>query len=163
MKTLHLIRHAKSCWDDPTLSDIDRPLNKRGIAACAHMAKPIRAAGCDFSHIFCSSAVRTQSTLDLLSQHLPQPLHWQVDAALYTFTADVLLDWLHRRDNHLDSLVIVGHNPALTDLCNQLSTSTLANIPTAGYVQLRSTCTHWNDLRDGTMELTGFLTPRLYR
>lgn len=163
MKTLHLIRHAKSCWDNPGLSDIARPLNPRGIKACASMAKPMRKAGCDFAHVFCSPAVRTQTTIELLSQQLPHKIHWQLDPALYTFTDAVLLDWLQQRDNHLASVVIVGHNPALTDLCNRLSQSTLANIPTCGYVQLISAAESWHELGEGSMELTGFLTPKLYR
>lgn len=72
MKKLHLIRHAKSSWSNGALADIDRPLNQRGLRSCALMAEQIAKAGCSFEHIFCSPAVRAQSTIENLTQALSE-------------------------------------------------------------------------------------------
>ncbi|MBB1488511.1 SixA phosphatase family protein [Oceanospirillum sediminis] len=70
MKKLHLIRHAKSSWADPELKDKQRPLNKRGIKACGVMARPILMAASELDTIFCSPAVRTQQTIELIDKNL---------------------------------------------------------------------------------------------
>jgi phosphohistidine phosphatase len=59
MKKLHFIRHAKSSWKDSSLHDIDRPLNNHGLKSCPIMATQIEKSGCNFDHVFCSTAVRT--------------------------------------------------------------------------------------------------------
>ncbi|MEL6556492.1 MAG: histidine phosphatase family protein, partial [Cyanobacteria bacterium J06621_11] len=64
MKKLHFIRHAKSSWRNAYLADIDRPLNERGVRSCQVMAAQIVKAGCPLDNIFCSPAVRAQSTIE---------------------------------------------------------------------------------------------------
>ena len=70
MKKNHIIRHAKSSWADSTLEDIERPLNKRGLKSCRIMARKIAKTGCLFNNVFCSPAVRAQSTIENISKHL---------------------------------------------------------------------------------------------
>lgn len=137
MKKLHLIRHAKSSWADPSLADKQRPLNKRGQKSCGVMAKLILSVGCHFDHVFCSSAVRAQLTIKLINKNLTgAEIQWQLDDELYTFESDDLLRWCQGLDDVMSEVVIVGHNPALTELCNRLTGCYLDNIPTCGYVQL---------------------------
>lgn len=162
MKTIHLIRHAKSSWDDVLLSDIERPLNHRGINSCMIMASHIHEAGCDFTHVFCSPAVRAQSTIELIADSLVEMnINWQVEEELYTFDSNNLLHWCQSLDDSLSEIVIVAHNPALTDFCNELSDADIQNIPTCGYVQLSSaSCYEWWGLVDMRFELSVFLTPK---
>lgn len=161
-KVLHLIRHAKSSWKDDTLADIDRPLNARGKKACELMAAPILASGCQFNHVFSSPAERARQTIKRIYREINQQLTpWQVDHALYTFSAEELKHWCRKLDDALDSVTIIGHNPALTDLCCWLASDCeFDNLPTCGYVQLKLTVDHWSELQSSCGKITRWLTPK---
>ena len=162
MKTIHLIRHAKSSQGDRDLADIDRPLNERGLASCRVMAMKILDAGCPFDPVFCSPATRTQSTIEQISQALaPRQIQWQVDNALYTFEGQNLLKWCSALDDSMTAVVIVGHNPAMTDLVNQVSDRPIKNLPTCGYAQLCFKGS-WQALSAGSAKLVSFLKPKMF-
>ncbi len=162
MKTLHLIRHAKSCSGDSSTSDIERSLNDKGMRACAKMAQHIVDAGCGFNHVFCSAANRAQQTIDGINQALDEnEVDWIVDDQLYTFDSQDILKWCMRLDDSLDDVVIVGHNPALTEFCNYLGDRYIDNMPTCGYAKLEITSERWRDLGEGTAKLATFLAPKL--
>jgi len=165
MKKIHLIRHAKSSWKDDSLTDVDRPLNKRGKKTCRFMAQHILDAGCCFDNVFCSPAVRAQLTIELISNSLEGvDIQWQTEELLYTFDSDTIFDWCRAVDESITELVIIGHNPALTDFCNELSNSNLKNIPTCGYAQLtygkKGKKCQWRKLAEGSAELAVFLRPK---
>ena len=83
------------------------------------------------------------------------------DEALYTFSAEDLFGWLQRQDDRHEALFILGHNPALTDLANALAAGEgLANLPTAGYLELSLQIDHWRDLRQGCANIEFSLFPR---
>lgn len=162
MKKIHLIRHAKSSWVNGSLADIDRPLNERGVSNCLFMAQHIYDAGCCFDNVFCSPAVRAQSTIDLISNGITETnIKWQIDDDLYTFDSGHLFRWLRSVDESISELLIIGHNPALTDFCNELSNSNIKNIPTCGYVQLVAyqDCL-WQEISKTSFELTALLKPK---
>jgi len=162
MKTIHLLRHAKSSWGDASLDDVDRLLNARGIRTAKSMADALVKAGCTFNHVFCSPAVRAQSTITLISEQLPEAnIQWQTDTALYTFESSALLQWLQGRNEAISELMIVGHNPALTLLANQLSDGEIDHLPTCAYVQLTTTapCT-WSDIANTLFEVKALLKPK---
>ncbi len=162
MKKIHLLRHAKSSWEDALLADIDRPLHERGRKTCGFMARHIADAGCCFAQIFCSPAVRAQETIGLLSSALPEAaLEWQTAEQLYTFESAAIWDWCRSLSESIREPLLVGHNPALTDFCNQLSGSAVKNIPTCGYAQLAVTkeCP-WAVLAEGAAELALLLRPK---
>lgn len=163
MKTLHVIRHAKSSWDDISLADIDRPLNARGIRACSTMAPEIIDSGCDFAHVFCSPARRAQLTIEGIYQALDRQFDWHNERALYTFSGDALLSWCLQLDDDLDEVVLVSHNPGITELCNELSDQYFDNVPTCGYVQLRCDVERWSKLSAGCASVATFLTPKMLR
>ena len=161
MKTLHLIRHAKSSWGHPGLDDHERPLNERGIRACAAMARPIFDSGCGFGHVYCSTARRAQSTIEGIAAALPHhPFTWDLDETLYTFSSRDLLAWVRRLPEDLQEVVIVGHNPALTDFCNAMAHAGIPNLPTCGYVRLQFKVTDWRSIGPGTGETRVLLTPK---
>lgn len=161
MKKLHLIRHAKSSWADPNLSDEQRPLSSRGVSSCEIMAPAIVKAGCNFEHVFCSPAVRAKATIENIAKALPdRAVEWKVDEQLYTFNGANLLHWCKSISDDLDEIVLLGHNPAITDLCNGLSGADLENIPTCGYALLTFDGEHWQDLKPKTARLETFLTPK---
>ena len=162
MKKIHLIRHAKSSWKDASLADIDRPLNKRGIRTCQFMAQHISNAGCCFDHVFCSPAVRAQSTIELIAGAIPElKIKWRTEAELYTFDSGHLMEWFDSRDESISEIAIIGHNPAFTEVCNELSKGNIHNIPTCGYVQLAipDGCL-WGQISNVTAEIKAFLRPK---
>ncbi|MBP6701242.1 MAG: histidine phosphatase family protein [Halioglobus sp.] len=162
MKTLHLLRHAKSSWDEPGLSDRERGLNKRGErdaplmgAALAERLQPMP--------VHASPARRAQLTLEGLCDGWPGLAAAQhcTEEELYTFSAEDLFAWLRRQDDRHDALFVLGHNPALTDLANALAADDgLANLPTAGYLELSLQIDRWRDLRQGCATIEFSLFPR---
>ncbi len=161
MKQLFLLRHAKSSWKKPQLDDIDRPLNGRGKRACSLMAPHI--AGINLSTVYCSPARRAHDTIKgVAAARLPGDIVWHIEKALYTFDAEEVLHFCQSLDDELASAVIVGHNPALTDLCNDLTRAGIANIPTCGFVEMQLAVDHWRDVISGCGSLQAFLYPKLY-
>lgn len=163
MKTIHLIRHAKSSWEDDSLSDIDRPLNQRGIKSCQIMAPQLLKVGCDFQRIYCSPARRAQQTIELIALNVSPTITWHTDNELYTFSANELLRWLQKLGNDLNEVTVVGHNPAMTELNNRLTGSPLDNLPTCSYLQLNSDINDWVDLAPAGAIQVAFLSPKQFR
>ncbi|MFW5450630.1 MAG: SixA phosphatase family protein [Methylophagaceae bacterium] len=163
MKKLHLLRHAKSSWTARSLADSDRPLNQRGVKSCSIMATQIMNAGCHFDHVFCSTAVRAQSTIEHIEQQLTDHnFGWQLDDALYTFDYQVLLQWCRELDDSLSEVVIIGHNPALTDFCNLVGDCAIDNLATCSYVQLAFHRDSWQELSAGSADMVSFLMPKMF-
>ena len=138
MKTLFLIRHAKSSWDDSTLDDHERPLNQRGKANAPIMAKRLQKLGIKPDMLFSSTAQRAGSTAQVFAEHLdfPQPKISYVPD-LYLASAGMLQDFIGKIENSLNFVLIFGHNPGLTLLVNQVWGLPIDNIPTCGIVSLK--------------------------
>ncbi|MEP1473170.1 MAG: histidine phosphatase family protein [Halieaceae bacterium] len=162
MKTLHLFRHAKSSWKDHSLSDRERGLNGRGRLAAPRMGAALASQLAPQS-VAVSPARRAQLTLSGLCQGWPalaDQEHRTIEA-LYTFDSDELSRWLRQQPDSCSELFLIGHNPALTDLVNELAPAAqLVNLPTAGYVQLRLPLAHWSGLVEGIATLEYRLFPR---
>jgi phosphohistidine phosphatase len=162
MKKIHLLRHAKSDWGDASLEDINRPLNTRGIRTAKLMASKLVEAGCPFVNVFCSPAVRAQSTITLINEQLADTnIDWKTDDALYTFDSSELFLWFQSLDESISECLIVGHNPAFTNFASKISDCDIGNIPTCGYIQLTASrdC-RWSDITDTPFTLTTFLKPK---
>lgn len=149
MKSLYLLRHAKSSWSDATLADLDRPLNKRGRRDAPRMGATLAQR---FSPLVfhVSPARRARLTFDGLRRGWPGlgETHCRLDEALYTFDVDDLVGWLATRDGE-DRLALIGHNPAFTDVVNLLvGDNTLDNLPTAGWVELSLPLARWSEVQD---------------
>lgn len=162
MKTLHLMRHAKSAWDEPGLSDRERGLNKRGRRDAARMGAALAERMAPLP-VAVSPAVRAQLTLEGLCASWEDlgTLRHRTDEALYTFAAVDLHAWLRARDDAAQALFIIGHNPALTDLANDLCPGEgIANLPTAGYLELSLDIDRWREMRQGCGRVVSSLFPR---
>lgn len=173
MKTLYLLRHAKSDWDDPRLPDHDRPLAPRGQKAAATMANywSARKGGPpNPSVVLCSTALRARSTLEIVAKAWgkhPPPV--QFERGLYLCGEEMLLDRLKALPDTVESVLLVGHNPDFQllarDLCGrgnaELRASLAAKLPTGSFVEIDlPEGTTWNDLHWGQCTLTGFTRPR---
>ena len=144
MKTLTIVRHAKSSWDEPGLSDRERPLNKRGKRDAPVMGKRIADAGIRPSLILSSPANRAWTTAQVIAKQLTYPSEFlQREQDLYLASLDDLLDVVVAQDEGFNSLMIVGHNPGLTDFVNYPSPGLTNNLPTAGVVSVTIDQDHW--------------------
>jgi phosphohistidine phosphatase len=144
MKTLILVRHAKSSWKDRTLSDRERPLNKRGKHDAPVMGKRIAEAGIRPSLIVSSPAVRAWTTAKVVARTIGYPLEFlQREDGLYLASLDSWLDVVAAQDNGFNSLMLFGHNPGLTDFANYLSPGLTHNVPTAGVVCVNIDSEDW--------------------
>lgn len=162
MLTLHLLRHAKSSWNEPGLADRERGLNKRGRrdaplmgAALSTELEPMR--------IHVSPARRAQLTLRGLVRGWPALARCKhrTEEGLYTFDAAALVDWIAGCREPGTGLFLIGHNPAFTDLVNLLAGGeVLENLPTAGYARLQLDIDDWAGLRPGCASLQRLLRPR---
>jgi phosphohistidine phosphatase len=119
MKTVHLLRHAKSSWADPDLEDRDRPLAPRGRRAARALAEHLRGGEILPDVVLCSPARRTRETLDGISESLAGA--WvEIDEGLYGADAREILHRIQRLPPTSDSVLIIGHNPGLEEVAGLL-------------------------------------------
>ncbi|MES1974406.1 MAG: histidine phosphatase family protein [Pseudomonadota bacterium] len=169
MKTLTLLRHAKSGWDDPVLRDFDRPLNGKGKRAAQLVGRNWRSIGLAFDHVVASPAVRVIETIEQVATGYGEALAPAWDRRIYLASATTLLDLVHELPEGADSALLVGHNPGLEDLIlllvpdsadQPLRDDVEAKFPTASTAQLRFDVDTWRDIAAGTAELVLFVRPR---
>lgn len=164
MKWLYLVRHAKSSWDQPRLSDFDRPLNDRGKRDAPRMGKRLKQRGIHPALILSSPAKRAVST----SRRLADAINYdrtniETDPAMYHADEEDILSVVHRLDRKLISVMIVGHNPGLTDFANSLSRNqepVIRNIPTCGIVAFSFAIDEWKAVTFGAGKLDFFDFPK---
>jgi phosphohistidine phosphatase len=158
-KRLLLLRHAKSSWDDPTLADHDRPLAERGRKAAQLIGAYLHRERIPVSLVLCSSARRARETLELVDP----PGDVQIEQELYGASADQLLERVRQLPETSDSVMLIGHNPAMQGLAVDLAGDgrELAEqkFPTGALAMIRFVGP-WRDLRAGAGELAGFVKPR---
>jgi phosphohistidine phosphatase len=164
-KQLYLLRHAKSSWDDPELDDHDRPLAPRGERAAKVMCKHLERERIDPDVVLCSSARRTRETLERIRPALGDDAQVEVEDGLYGATADGLIERLRDLDDDTDSVMLIGHNPAIEELALTLAGSgdqlpeMRRKYPTGALATLAFDG-RWRDLGPAVAELTDFVKPK---
>lgn len=145
MKILTIVRHAKSSWSDTSLSDARRPLNRRGKRDAPMMGERIHRHGIRPSLIVSSPATRAWSTAKIIAEAINYPREFlQKEKSLYLASLDRILDVVVAQDNGFNNLMIVGHNPGLTDFVNFLVPGLTNNLPTAGVVSVEIEQDDWS-------------------
>jgi len=145
MKTLTLVRHAKSSWKDNARADRDRPLNKRCKRDAPEMGRRIAAAGIRPSLIVSSPAVRAWTTAKIIANEIGYPREFlQRDNGLYLASVNGILDVIVAQDPGFNNLMLVGHNPGFTDFANYLVPGLTNNMPTAGVVSVELDSDDWS-------------------
>jgi phosphohistidine phosphatase len=167
MKTLTLLRHAKSGWDDPVARDFDRPLNPKGQRAAAMMGRHMKSLGLAFDHVVASPAIRVVETLHHVSHGYGSDLAPAWDQRAYLASAATLLDIVHQLPDAAESVLLSGHNPGLEELVLLLSADTDSlrdqveiKFPTATLAELRFGVRRWEDVAPGEGVLARFVRPR---
>jgi phosphohistidine phosphatase len=167
MKTLTLLRHAKSGWDDPVARDFDRPLNPKGQRAAAMMGRHMKSLGLVFDHVIASPAIRVVETLRHVSQGYGGEFAPVWEHRAYLGSAATLLDIIRELPDTIESVLISGHNPGLEELVLLLSEDdgslrgqVAIKFPTTSLAELRFGARHWADVAPGEGVLARFVRPR---
>lgn len=161
IKTLTILRHAKSSWDNSSLPDQDRPLSKRGKRDAPIMASRIQQAGIRPSLILSSPAVRAWTTAKIIAREISYPIEFlQRDERLYHAGVRRIIDVLREQDVAFNSIMIVGHNPGFTDFANFLLPNLTGNIPTCGVVSVLIESEDWNLKTGKKAELATYDYPK---
>lgn len=166
MKTLFVLRHAKSSWDAPGQRDADRPLNTRGRAAAAAIGRALRDRDFAVDAILASTARRVVETLDGIAQAFGRPLDVTFDETFYHASAGHLLRRIRAADSAVGRLLLVGHNPGLQQLVLDLAgpgglrDAVAAKFPTGALAELHLPVERWAEVGAGAAQLVGLTTPR---
>lgn len=168
MRTLILLRHAKSGWDDPALDDIDRPLSARGERDAPRMGREIAARGWLPELVLCSPARRTRQTIELARPFLPPEMRVSFVTEIYEAPHKAILAVIRTAPPSVKTLMVVGHNPGLEDLAASIAgcgsdPAALARLgrkyPT-GAVARFVLDKDWQALGPGDARLTDFVLPK---
>lgn len=161
MKTVYLIRHAKSSWDNSSISDQARPLSSRGLSDAPLMAKMLRKKGVRPEAIFSSTAVRAMTTATFFMNEFDVAAEdFFLRDELYEVSAGEVVRFITRLSEKLNTVLLFGHNPAFTSVANMFSENYIANIPTCGIVCLTAEVQTWLDFEPANASVSGFFYPR---
>jgi len=164
MKTLYLIRHAKSDWSDETLSDYDRPLNHRGMKDAPLMGSYLADKGIRPDLIVSSPALRAKTTATAIAKALSYPLESiRYESDLYACDVETILSVIRDVSDDIDTLFVFGHNPEFTECANFITGGDIDNIPTCGVVEMRLLKEDWKSIGENSAELRRFDFPKKYR
>lgn len=161
MKQLSLVRHAKSSWSNPQLKDFDRPLNDRGLRDAPAMANHLQQLNLIPDFIISSAANRAQTTASIMAEVLLGDAEQIVtDKALYGASAETLLNEIRVVDNQLEHLMLVAHNPTITELLDILVDGAGQDMPTCGVAVIELDISDWRRVLSGTGILKHFFSPK---
>jgi phosphohistidine phosphatase len=163
--TLTLVRHAKSCWDNPQLTDYRRPLNARGQNDLSGIAQRFaqQLALIAPMRILSSGATRTQITAKALHAALPTAPELVIDDGLYEATPETLLRIVQGQSMEYRHIVLVGHNPGLESLLTRVTGETLTKFPTGAIASMSLHVPEWRWLSSDKATLDWFDTPKQHR
>ncbi len=145
MKTLVLMRHAKSSWKNPQLTDSERPLSKRGLQNAPAMGKLIRNMGLSPQHVLCSSSLRTRQTAEAVLRKCQFMGDIKYLDSLYLGAPQAYLEAIHGVPDTVDKLLVVGHNTGMEEFLEFLS-GRFEKLPTAAVVHLILHIEQWKQL-----------------
>lgn len=166
MRTLYVLRHAKSDWGDSSLKDFDRPLNDRGRKAAKAIGKELRKRKITPDLVLTSPAERAKQTLARLQDAHGASFDVREDQRIYLAEPEVLIDAIRSAPEDAKRLMIVGHNPGLQELVVALATpgelrdEAAEKFPTAAFAEIRFDAESWRDVAAGSGVLDILLRPR---
>jgi len=161
IKQVLLIRHAKSDWNNPSLSDFDRPLNSRGKRDAPIMAKRLLDKKIDIDLFISSPAKRAKRTASAFAKEFDFKKKEIVFLGnLYGAEVDIFEEEIKNIDNAFDSIAIFAHNPGLTDFANRLTDVRIDNIPTCSVFAVKIHTNHWTDFKEAKKDFWFFDQPK---
>ena len=159
MKTLYLLRHAKSSWDDGQLSDFERPLNERGRQTAPFIGELMRERGLVPEVVVSSPAIRARQTAGLVADSAALGGEVLFDERIYEASPHRLLDVVMGLDDGYGSAMLVGHNPGIEGFIRYLS-GDVQPMPTAGLAKINLDTEHWADTSEGLGKLEVIIRPK---
>jgi phosphohistidine phosphatase len=161
MKRLTLIRHAKSSWKNSGLADVDRPLNSRGKRDAPRMGAYLARQGIQPDIILASPARRARKTAKLLAGEIPGAAgRILADPALYEAGAAVILERVRALDESWQHVMLIGHNPGLTDFANLLTAIGIDNLPTCAVLVADLDIDFWCETSPGCGRAALYVVPK---
>lgn len=161
IKTLYLVRHAKSSWKDSSLDDIDRPLNKRGKRDAPRMASRMNKRGVFPDLMISSPALRARITCDVMAGTLEYPKgEIEENDRVYHASESTLLSVVQDVEDTWKTVMVFGHNPGFTDFANSLCDEAIDNIPTCGIVGCKFEVNSWDEIDFGKGRMILFDYPK---
>lgn len=161
MKTLYLVRHAKSDWGNEALPDIDRPLNVRGYRDAHSMGERLFSQGHVPQLIVSSPAIRALSTALIFARKFGYPAERVLlDDDIYEATTEALQTVIAGLPDECASVMLFGHNPVLTMAVNSMAGQSIPNVPTTGVTCIRFEARNWKQAAASTGELIFFDYPK---
>ncbi|QTD37528.1 histidine phosphatase family protein [Polaribacter batillariae] len=157
MKTLYIVRHAKSSWEYSGIEDIDRPLKKRGIKD-AHLMSNFLAKTVDKPDVFISSSAnRALHTAVIFCENLSYPhANLQIKRQLYSFSDGYLVKTVNALDDAFNSAIIFSHDHGINTFVNKFGNTPIAHVTTCGIVGIQFKEKHWKNIRKGKTFMVEF-------
>ena len=163
MKKLIIIRHSKSSWIDPSLDDINRPLNDRGLKDAPFMAKVVAQKDIFPDFIISSPSLRTKLTLKFFIDELNYDKEIAYEKKIYEAPMENILEVVKNIDNKYEIVFLFGHNPGLNEFVNFISDANIENIPTSGMIELGFYTKSWKDISKKNSKFICFEYPKKFK
>jgi phosphohistidine phosphatase len=162
MKTLMLLRHAKSSWDDAGLRDFERPLSDRGRRAAPRMGKALAERGPSPDMIISSPAIRAKQTVEAFVKAAGFDIQPKLDGRIYEAPSAELMKLIRGLPNTRNTVLLVGHNPGFEETLARI-TGAYERMPTAALACIELGVDRWEDVEDSGGRLAWFLTPKMLK
>ena len=161
MKTLYLLRHAKSSWKYPELDDFERPLNKRGKHDAPAMGQLLQSKNITPDLILSSPANRAAITARIIAENLSLPYHRiKYNDLIYEAGSETLFDVVRTINPSVVSAILVGHNPGITTFANLVANHRVGNIPTCGIYGVELNIASWQEISEKCATFKFFEYPK---
>ncbi len=157
MKTIYIVRHAKSSWRYKNIKDIDRPLKKRGINDAYLMVDHLKSTIKTPNVFIASSANRALHTAMIFCDTFSYPLsNLIIKKTLYNFSDGYLVKTIKALDDAFESAIIFSHDHGITSFINKYGNQPIAHVPTCGIIGITFDTKHWKDIKKGKTTLVTF-------
>ncbi|NJK95373.1 MAG: hypothetical protein HC905_11085 [Bacteroidales bacterium] len=161
IKTLVIVRHAKSSWDYDSIEDVDRPLKESGIKNAYLIAETLKKRNISFDAVYSSPANRALHTALIFSRVIKYPASKiRILDELYSESDSSVIQFIRAIPETHANILMVGHNPTFTDLANRFLKQRISNLPTAGAVFLELNCDSWAHIGPVAVVKDGLFFPK---
>jgi phosphohistidine phosphatase len=159
MRTLYLLRHAKSSWKDASLADFERPLKGRGRDAAEQMGRFLATKKVTVGALISSPSVRTRQTIDIVLRHVELGAEPQFDQRIYEASLSALVQVLSEIPDDTKAAMLVGHNPGMEEMLAFLTRES-RHMPTCALAKISIAGSSWKEAQRGAGKLEWFVTPK---
>jgi len=164
MKTVYIVRHAKSSWEHPHLSDHDRPLLNKGKNRTKLIGQYLVRNKISVDQIISSSAVRAYETGKIIAKSIGYPVDdIQIERGIYHTDVERLVDSLYGLSNNIQSVMFFGHNPTFTYFANEWLDEKIDWLPTSALAGISFDTDNWNKLARAKHKTEIYVTPRMLK